>query len=281
MQNNNNLEENYRLGISDDGNASDGESHTLQSKSLPVTLYMSFIKLNRSLLDSYVFANEKSLKIWIWILLKCTYKKRFVSLTVGKGKTTIELNPGDLIFGRFKAEEELNIDGSTIYKNLKKFEQEEMIVIKSNSHYSIITVCNWEFYQGLNNDEVTTNEQPSNSQVTTNEQPSNTNKKDKKDKKVKEVILWRENFEIYKDDLRKSYNELLADKKYIEERERYHPNLDIKKTIEKACVDFWATEAGWKNKKTSKTVDIDWRSTFNNSLSQKLNQVWKDKEDCL
>lgn len=93
------------------------------------------------------------------------------------------------------------------------------------------------------------------------------------------IITWKENFEIYKNDLRKSYNELLADKNYIEERERYHPGLDIKKTIEKACVDFWATEAGWKNKKSSRSKEIDWKITFNNSLSQKLNQVWKERED--
>jgi hypothetical protein len=159
-----------------------------------------YIKLFRSLLDSRVFASEKALKIWVWLLLKVTFEKRFVSLKVGKGTTVVELLPGELIFGRFQAEETLCIDGSTIYKKLKEFEVEEMITIKSNSHYSIISICNWETYQGLNNDEVTTNEQPSNKQVTTKEQASNkqvttkeqasnTNKKDKKDKEEKKEYI--------------------------------------------------------------------------------------------
>jgi len=161
------------------------------------------IKLYRSLLDSKVFANEKSLKIWIWLLLKATFEKRFVSIVIGKGKHTVELMPGELIFGRFQAEEALCIDGSTIYKKLKEFEQEEMIMITSNSHYSIITICNWDIYQSIINEEVATNELPSNSQVATNELPSNsqvatnelpsnTNKKDNKvnkEKKVNKVFI--------------------------------------------------------------------------------------------
>jgi len=160
------------------------------------------IKLYRSLLDSKVFANEKSLKIWIWLLLKATFEKKFVSIVIGKGKHTVELMPGELIFGRFQAEEALCIDGSTIYKKLKEFEQEEMIMITSNSHYSIITICNWDIYQSIINEEVATNELPSNSQVATNELPSNTNKKDKKVNKEKNIIystlveFWLKEFHI-------------------------------------------------------------------------------------
>ena len=147
---------------------------------------------HRQLLDSSVFANEKKLKIWVWLLLKASYQKRIVSLKLGKGQTEITLNRGDLIFGRFTAEEHLCIDGSTIYKIIHWMESEGMIKIKSNSHYTIITICNYDSYQDIKDNfdnKVTTNEQPSNNQVTTNEQPSNTYKKDNKDKKEKNIFI--------------------------------------------------------------------------------------------
>ncbi len=93
-----------------------------------------------------------------------------------------------------------------------------------------------------------------------------------------ESISWRNNFKIYLESLRKAFVELTEDIIYISERERYHPGIDIKVSLEKACKDYWALEAGWKKKKSSKINEIDWKSTFNNALDLKSNQVWKSKE---
>lgn len=91
------------------------------------------------------------------------------------------------------------------------------------------------------------------------------------------IPSWKKDFQIYLTELRKEYQNILTPE-YIKERESYHPNLDIKRTIEKACLDFWSTEKGWKNKKAKKTKDIDWKGTFNNSLTEKMNQVWKPRK---
>lgn len=92
------------------------------------------------------------------------------------------------------------------------------------------------------------------------------------------ISTWKNNFEIYKNDLRDAFNKILTHE-YILEREKYHPGLDIRLTIEKSCKDFWAKESGWKNKKRAKCEMPDWQATFNNSLSQKINQVWKSKNE--
>jgi hypothetical protein len=147
------------------------------------------IKIYRQLLESSVFASEKRLKIWIWLLCKANFKQRFIPISTGKGDTVVNIERGQLLFGRFKAEEELGIDGCTVYKNLKWFEAEDMIKIESNNHYSVITICNYDNYQGNNINEITPNEQPSNNEVTTKSQPSNTPKKDKKDKNEKNVLM--------------------------------------------------------------------------------------------
>lgn len=142
-----------------------------------------FILLSRSLLDSDVFASQKLLKIWIWCLCKANYKDKSVPLKVGKGETIVRVKRGSFLFGRHKAEEELFIDGSTIYKSIQKLQKLDMININSNNQYSVITICNYNTYQDPESYEVTTKEQPSNNQVTSKEQPSNTTKKDNTDKK--------------------------------------------------------------------------------------------------
>ena len=128
-----------------------------------------WIKIHRSILNSYAFANPVSLKIWTWMLLKANYKPSYIPLKVGKGTISLKVERGQFVFGRFKAEEELGIDGSTIYRQLKKFEELEQIKIEPNNQYSIITVCNYDFYQSKKD----SNEQQTNSQRTADEQQMN------------------------------------------------------------------------------------------------------------
>ena len=148
-----------------------------------------YFKVHRKILQSQVFAHQTALKIWIWCLAKVTFKERFVPLKSGKGEITVHLMPGQFIFGRFKAEEELSIDGYTIYRWMQKFSSSEfdMIKIESNNQYSIITICNWEEYQNTDETECATNAQRMRSECAANAQRMRTNKNDKKDKNVKEV----------------------------------------------------------------------------------------------
>jgi hypothetical protein len=234
-----------------------------------------WIKLHRQLLENFVFSNPTTLKIWIWLLLKATNKKRVVSLKIGIGFQDVILEPGELIFGRFKAEEELNIDGSTIYKHIKKLEDVKNITIKSNNHYSVITICNWADYQESEIEK----EQQSNNRVTTEEHKQER----KKDNNILNNILnntlnntWKTDFYIYKTELDEACKSILTPE-YFREREKYHPGLNIRLTLEKAYKDYWSREAGWKHKKATRTKTIDWESTFNNTLTLKMNQVWKSK----
>ena len=95
----------------------------------------------------------------------------------------------------------------------------------------------------------------------------NTKKEEKSD--------WRNSFDVYKEELKKAYISLINDVEYIKQRQGYHNNLDIQRSLEKACVDYWATEEGWAKKKKTKSKTIDWRSTFNKALSLSCNQVRK------
>lgn len=145
-----------------------------------------FILLSRNIIESEVFASQKLLKIWVWCLCKSYFKDRSVPLKIGRGETIVKVSRGSFIFGRHKAEEELFIDGSTIYKAIKQLEKLEMISIVSNNQYSIITVNKYNEYQDSESYKVATKEQPRNNQVTAEEQPRNTTntlKQDNKDNK--------------------------------------------------------------------------------------------------
>lgn len=149
-----------------------------------------FILLSRKLLDSDVFASQKLLKIWIWCMLKANYKDKAIPLKVGKGETVVKVKRGSFLFGRHKAEDELFIDGSTIYKAIKKLEQMDMINISSNNQYSIISICNYETYQDFKTYNGTSKEQVRNNQVTAKDQPSNTTNTLKEIKEIKEIVSY-------------------------------------------------------------------------------------------
>lgn len=101
-----------------------------------------YLKLYRQIIDSEIFASPNGLKIWIWCLCKASYKEKHMTIQIGRGESIVKLEVGSFLFGRFKAEQELDLSGSMIYRWIKRLEDLGMIKIISNSHYSIITICN-------------------------------------------------------------------------------------------------------------------------------------------
>lgn len=216
-----------------------------------------YILLARSILDSDVFASQKLLKIWVWCLCKANFKDRSVPLKIGKGETIVNVKRGSFIFGRNKAEEELFIDGSTIYKSMQKLELMDMIKIQSNNQFSIVTICKYNEYQQNDNYKVTSKEQPSNNQVTSKEQPSNTTNtlpNVKKDNNVKQInIPDFEEFKIYA--LDKKSNICLE-------------NLKLK-------YDSWI-ENGWKNGNGKEIKN--WKANLLNTLPYIKEKSFAKKE---
>lgn len=92
-----------------------------------------------------------------------------------------------------------------------------------------------------------------------------------------EVRDWRNDYSIYLNELRSEYHRLVDDPEFIKKQEKYFPGVDIKLSIEKACVNYWATEAGWKKKKGKKTKNIDWMQTLINAIN--MNRVFKPREE--
>jgi hypothetical protein len=92
----------------------------------------------------------------------------------------------------------------------------------------------------------------------------------------KSSLSWRDSLEVYQTQEKESFVKLCEDATWIAERERLNPRLDVRLSLEKAHIEFWSTEAGWKHKKKSKIQDIDWKSTYTKALGLSGNRVWKD-----
>ena len=93
----------------------------------------------------------------------------------------------------------------------------------------------------------------------------------------KNTISWKNDFEIYKENVRNGYREIMEDEAWFKKQREFYPNVDILKSIEKSCVNYWITEGGWKNKKKAKTETINWKQTFANAISQPQNKVYYDR----
>lgn len=118
-----------------------------------------WIKLWRSSLDSEVFKDEVMWRLWCLCLLKATYKDydQMVGLQV------VSLKPGQFVTGRFalhydyyknwKPRKEKGIvskplSENSIWNRMVTLQKLNNVEIKTTNKYSIISIVNWEKYQG-------------------------------------------------------------------------------------------------------------------------------------
>jgi hypothetical protein len=137
--------------------------------------------LHRKTIDSQVFQNAELFKVWAYCLMKANHKPAWVSVSTGRGVTEVFLRPGQFIFGRKKAAKELRMPMSSTWDRVRKLKNIGNLDIQTDTHFSIITIINWEYYQvGF----LKSNRQP-NTQPTTNRQPTDTNSNDSNEGNVK------------------------------------------------------------------------------------------------
>ena len=121
----------------------------------------TFITLHRKIINSACFDDAELLKVWIWCLVRANHKDREI---VHAGQV-IKLKRGDFITGRFEATKELKITTMKFRGRIALLEQLGQITRKVTNKYTIISVVNYDYYQGK--DKKVTNKQPTNNQQTT------------------------------------------------------------------------------------------------------------------
>lgn len=89
---------------------------------------------------------------------------------------------GEWSGGRFRLSERVNLNDRTLYDVLKRLKSQQLINIKPNSKYTVISICNWSKYQSVTNS-------PTNNNPTTTQQHDNTLVRIEKKNKEKPVAV--------------------------------------------------------------------------------------------
>lgn len=139
-----------------------------------------WIKSHRKLLENPIVCKDADhLAVWTYLLLKATHREHD---SIFKGER-ITLKPGQLIAGRKSIASFLKINESKVQRILKSFEIEHQIEQQTSNQNRLITILNWDMYQG----DEQQNEQRVNNKRTTSEQRVNTNKNEKNEKNIDSV----------------------------------------------------------------------------------------------
>jgi hypothetical protein len=114
------------------------------------------------------------------------------ALTVREGLQEVAISPGQFIFGRKRAAKELGMSEQNVRTCLSTLKNARNLVVQPTNKFSIITITNWDAYQGeegaanqQNNQQVTSNQPTTNQQVTTYKNI----KKVKNEKKKRERVF--------------------------------------------------------------------------------------------
>jgi hypothetical protein len=136
----------------------------------------SFFLLWRSILDKPHFADPNLLKVWVWCLAKASYKPRCIYVKTGRGSTTVTLQRGQFLYGRKAAAHELQMPEGSVRDRMQKLRELDSIAIQPDTHFSIITVVNFDAYQPSTSNRRQATRHPTDTQEPGNRQATDTNK---------------------------------------------------------------------------------------------------------
>lgn len=138
----------------------------------------TYVKLYRSTLDSDIFGHAGLFQVAAYCLLRATYKPRVVPVATGRGEQLVELQPGELIWGRISAGTKMNQAPKTAERNLLRLENLGFLTRQPTHHYTIVTITNWGSYQNADAEPVHQCDPPM-----THQWPTNDHKQEGKERK--------------------------------------------------------------------------------------------------
>jgi hypothetical protein len=115
-----------------------------------------FVKLWRKSIAGGWLKNHKLWTFWTWCLMKASHKE--YDLIVGCQQ--VHLMPGDFIFGLNRASEELEMSVRSIRTILDFLKNSKNMTIKTTNKFSVISIVNWDTYQGEDSKNDKQNDKP-------------------------------------------------------------------------------------------------------------------------
>jgi|GEM_PF-3027718 hypothetical protein len=135
-----------------------------------------WIKLYRKIIHHPIFKESRTLHLFIYLLLKANHKQsRFLF-----NQKEITIERGQLITGIRQISRDTGLTNRQIRTRLVRLEKLGILTRKTTNKFSIITVCNYNYYQDTEGEERQGERQASDKQTTTNK--NNKNDKNNKNK---------------------------------------------------------------------------------------------------
>ena len=188
-----------------------------------------WIKIHRKITKWEWYDDGNTFRLFIHLLLTANYES--------KKWHGIVVNRGELITSIRNLAKTLKLSEQKIKTSINKLKSTHEITSKSTNKYTIITICNYNSYQSLENQNNTQNNTQNNNQITNKQQTNNKQitttkeyKEKRKESKISKELLRKNNIvEFSKNNIDLKNNSLLEDKKII----------TTKKITPKLFNDFW------------------------------------------
>lgn len=138
-----------------------------------------WIKLYRRLLEWQWISSPNHLVVFMHLLLRSNFR-----VTTWRNETIL---PGHLLTGRKQLASWTGLSETQVRIVLRDLCRTKEIAVKATKNYSIISIANWDLYQG--DIQEITNTQPSRDQAVTNTQPHPKNAKNVRRKEGKNIFI--------------------------------------------------------------------------------------------
>lgn len=249
-----------------------------------------FLNLSRDIIEWGWFKDQNTLHLFIYLLFKANWKDgEYMGQKVTRGQ---------LVTGLKTLAEELGLSIRNVRTALNHLKSTNEVTIKSTNKFSIVTICKYDKWVGIEEKSDKQNDSQSDKQLTSNrqatdKQPTTSNKYNniinqenniKEDTIVskKERPLWKTSYEEYRRLFEEAKQELLSDNEFKAKQEGYYPGIDYEKSIEKE-MDYWLTEETWKKVAREKAQTIlpkeRLKNNFDKNKIYKPNSVQKEQKD--
>ncbi|WP_390410093.1 conserved phage C-terminal domain-containing protein [Lacticaseibacillus jixiensis] len=206
-----------------------------------------WIKLYRKTRQSFVWTDSDQLKLWILLLMKASHNgNRFLF----NGQEVV-VSSGQLVTGAHALAFEFNdgvprdnqVTWRKLWRWVKRFENAQMLTIKSTNKYSVISVLHWSEYQ-FNDNQMTTQVQPNDNPVTTIKNAKNAKKEPSSPAKAEPAFNYAGVIEYLNEKSGKHYHNTPNNRKLIHARlADGYTSKDIAQAINNVCKGWLNTES--------------------------------------
>lgn len=135
---------------------------------------MAWVKIKKKIVEWEWYQNPKMLLIFINLIIHAVIEDKRLN--------GIPLKRGQVLTSRYRLKEQTGLSEQNIRTCLKRLEKSGEIILKTTNRYTVVTICNYNLYQGntaYHHTELTSRSPANVQQLTTYKKEKNLKNKEK------------------------------------------------------------------------------------------------------